>query len=270
MRSAIPRIQRRIDDLEAFDPSTIRERWGPEVSALQKSIEETLERVFGAGTIQFNRNKPAAHLDNGPIIMGSPASPDEILTYLREGKKRSIILLKQIIRGFEEELSEPSASVASVPAPSVVAQSRKVFVVHGRDNESKNEVARFLERIGLEVVILHERPNLGRHLLTKFQDEAGDVAFAVVLITPDDEGSLVGDAPRKRARQNVVFELGFFIGKLGPARVVPLVKGDIERPSDFDGVGYIPLDPTGGWKVLLARELRSAGIPFDSAKAFES
>jgi hypothetical protein len=148
--------------------------------------------------------------------------------------------------------------------------SRKVFVVHGRDNDAKNEVARFLGKIGLEEIILHECPNRSRHLLTKFQEESEGASFAVVLITPDDEGGLPGEPPRKRARQNVVFELGFFIGKLGASRVAALVKGDVEKPSDFDGVGYIPLDPTGGWKGLLARELKAAKIPFEADKVFEA
>jgi predicted nucleotide-binding protein len=148
--------------------------------------------------------------------------------------------------------------------------SNKVFVVHGRDNDVKNEVARFLSKIGLEEIILHERPNAGRHLLTKFQEESEGASFAVVLITPDDEGGLPGETPRKRARQNVVFELGFFIGRLGAANVAALVKGHVEKPSDFDGVGYIPIDPTGAWKGLLARELKVAKVPFDAEKVFEA
>ena len=192
--------------------------------------------------------------------------------YLAEGKQRSILLLQQAVRGLEEEIGdrEDPSPEPVFEARSVTAELHKIFVVHGRDNEAKNEVARFLERIGLEAIILHERPNLGRHLLTKFQEEAEGVGFAVVLITPDDEGALAGEPLRKRARQNVVFELGFLIGRLGPPRVAALVKGEVERPSDFDGVGYIALDPAGGWKGLLARELRGARIPFDPMKVLEA
>lgn len=109
--------------------------------------------------------------------------------------------------------------------PSLPALSRKVFVVHGRDDGAKNEVALFLSSIGLEPIILHMRPNRGRHLLLKFQEESDGAGFAVVLITPDDEGALVGGTPQKRARQNVVFELGFFIGKLGAPNVAALGQG---------------------------------------------
>jgi predicted nucleotide-binding protein len=146
--------------------------------------------------------------------------------------------------------------------------SNKVFIVHGRDESTKNEAALFLSSIGLEPIILHTRPHRGRHLLLKFQEESEGAAFAVVLITPDDEGALVGGTPRKRARQNVVFELGFLIGKLGTPNVAALVKGDVERPSDFDGIGYIDFDPNGEWKRLLAREMHDAQIPFDASKVF--
>lgn len=144
---------------------------------------------------------------------------------------------------------------------------RSVFIVHGHDEGTRETVARFLEALDFDPVILHERPNKGRTIITKFQQEAADVGFAVVLMTPDDSGGKAGGGVAMRPRQNVVFELGFFIGALGPERVVAVVKGQIERPSDFDGVVYIPFDEHGGWKVALARELAAAGFEVDLSKA---
>jgi predicted nucleotide-binding protein len=149
--------------------------------------------------------------------------------------------------------------------------SNKVFIVHGHDEAAKNEIALFLSSIGLEPIILHLRPNGGRGLLTKFREESEGASFAVVLMTPDDEGGAVGTAARRtRARQNVVFELGFFIGQLGPAKVAALVKDDVENPSDFDGIAYTKFDSGGRWKTELARELHHANVPFDPAKAFSA
>jgi predicted nucleotide-binding protein len=96
-----------------------------------------------------------------------------------------------------------------------------------------------------------------------------DVDFTVVLLTPDDVGSLVS-APstlKSRARQNVVFELGLFIGALGRNKVCALYKGDVELPSDYQGVLYVPMDEAGGWKLLLAREMRHSGLDVDMNKA---
>jgi hypothetical protein len=149
-------------------------------------------------------------------------------------------------------------------APKLASGPTKVFLVHGHDGGLKHEVARFLEKIGLTPIILHERPNGGRALISKFQDEAADVRFAIVLMTPDDTGGLSGEAPKPRARQNVVFELGFFIGRLGPSNVCALLSGHVERPSDFESVVYVDYDPKGAWKNEIARELRQANIVFDS------
>lgn len=145
--------------------------------------------------------------------------------------------------------------------------SRKVFVVHGHDNETKQTVARFLEKLGLEAVILHEKSNRGMTLIEKFEQNS-DVAYAVVLMTPDDVGAAKADAKsikalHARARQNVVLELGYFMGKLGRKNVAAILRGDIERPSDYDGVVYIGYDLNDGWKLLLAKELKEAGMDVD-------
>ena len=135
--------------------------------------------------------------------------------------------------------------------------------MHGRDDGLKNEVGRWLGRIGFDDVILHEQANVGRTLITKFEEVAKDAVYAVVLMTPDDVGGLPGEDQRYRARQNVIFELGYFIGKLGGHRVAAIIVGDIEKPSDYQGVVYIPYDKAGGWKVQLAREFKALKLPFD-------
>jgi predicted nucleotide-binding protein len=140
--------------------------------------------------------------------------------------------------------------------------SNRVFVVHGRDDAAKDKVSLFLGRLGLDAVILHEQPNRGRTLLAKFQDEAASVSFAVVLMTKDDKGCLRNENnPKARARQNVVFELGFFIGSLGAQHVCALVEPGLEKPSDFDAIVYVEYGPNSGWERLLARELKEAGLP---------
>lgn len=286
MKSCIGRLQKCISDLMAFDPSTIKKRFNdPQVLGLEAAIDEALSRAFGTGTDAYNRYSRAVSLDNGPVVARFSSPFDrggeeeayhaqqtrEAIRYLAEGKDVSITLLKQAISTLESEVQEAELHPVAADNNSCNASDcRKVFVVHGRDEELKNAVARFLNKIELQEVILHEKPNLGRHILTKFQDEAADVAFAVVLMTPDDLGGLVESELATRARQNVVFELGFFIGKLGPQRVVALVKGEIERPSDFDGIVYIPVDAAGAWKMLLAREFKAASLRFNHLAAFDA
>ncbi len=146
-------------------------------------------------------------------------------------------------------------------------QSTSVFVVHGHDDEMKQHVARTLSKVGLNPIILHEQPNSGRTIIEKFEINA-DVSFAVVLLSPDDMAFPVGgDAKRAkpRARQNVVLELGYFVGKLGRNRVFSLKRSeDLEIPSDFSGVIYTAYDAAGQWKFELARELKAAGYAVDA------
>jgi predicted nucleotide-binding protein len=145
----------------------------------------------------------------------------------------------------------------------------KVFVVHGHDKASKESVARFLECLGLNVVILHERPNKGRTIIEKLLEESDiDVGYAVVLLTPDDVGKLASadGAASPRARQNVNFELGLFVAKLGRQRVHALYREGVEIPTDYQGVLYTPLDDAGAWQVRLAMELKAVGFEIDLNK----
>lgn len=144
----------------------------------------------------------------------------------------------------------------------------KVFLVHGHDESARESTARFLEKLGLEPIILHEQPNAGRTIIEKVEKYA-EVAFAVVLLTPDDVGGSASDpqALNSRARQNVILELGYFIGRLGRAHVAALLKGDVEKPSDYDGVVYIVMDTGGAWKIQLARERKTAGLNIDLYEA---
>jgi predicted nucleotide-binding protein len=130
------------------------------------------------------------------------------------------------------------------------AYSNRVFIVHGHDDLSKERLAHILIDLGLSPIILHDQPNLGRTLIEKFEEEACDVGYAFVIMTPDDFGiekNLYADIQkgirqeglRFRPRQNVVLELGFFFGKLGRKRVCCLVKGEIEKPTDFSGITYL-------------------------------
>jgi predicted nucleotide-binding protein len=146
---------------------------------------------------------------------------------------------------------------------------KTVFLVHGHDNEVKEQVARFLEKIGLNPVILHEKVNSGLTIIEKFEKYA-EASYAIVLITPDDLASSIKNPEVKslRARQNVILELGYFLAKLGRKNVCAMIKGNVERPSDYDGILYIAYDSEGGWKLLLVKELKEAGLDFDSNKLF--
>lgn len=146
-----------------------------------------------------------------------------------------------------------------------------VFIVHGRANEIKETTARFLGKLEINPIILHEKPDKGRTIIEKFEDHSAEARFAVILLTPDDLGRLASEPEtslKPRARQNVIFEMGYFIGSLGRGKVCALYHG-VEQPSDLHGVIYIPIDEAGAWKTHLAKELKEAGIKADYEKVIE-
>jgi predicted nucleotide-binding protein len=123
-----------------------------------------------------------------------------------------------------------------------------VFVVHGHDEEMKQAVARTLSQLGLQPIILHEQPNQGKTPIEKFERSA-DVQFAVILLSPADMGYMKtasSEHARARPRQNVILELGYFVGKLTRERAFALKRGgDLESPNDIAGLVYTPYDAAG-------------------------
>jgi predicted nucleotide-binding protein len=278
LRARISRLQRCIGELEAFEPERVHARFKvTEVLVLEASIKDALIAAFGQGTARYNLFKGAADLDQGPVTMRTESSwitartgyaPDydtqdarDGRRYLSEGKTRSIELLKKAIQTLEDDLAETN-DIPPSKVSAEIAPARRVFVVHGHDDGAREAVARFLEKMGFEPVILHERANQGRTVIEKVEAHS-DVGFAVVLLTPDDQGCVKGGELLPRARQNVLLELGYFIGKLTRERVCTLKVGDLEIPSDWRGVIDEPFDSHGAWKQTLARELQAVGYEID-------
>jgi predicted nucleotide-binding protein len=141
------------------------------------------------------------------------------------------------------------------------ALRRNVFVVHGHDEAAMLTVTQFIRDVGLHPIVLREQPSAGRTIIEKFEDYT-NVGFAVVLLSSDDIADL-GPAKAHGARQNVIFELGYFIGKLGRNKVCVLLKGDVDIPSDYGGVRYISMDAGQDWQHSLTREMRFAGVNID-------
>jgi hypothetical protein len=171
-------------------------------------------------------------------------------------------LTRMLTEVTDRYVTGPPGGMSAPPVP-----GDAVFVVHGSNVARREEVARFLAQVltpATPVIVLHEQPNRGRTLIEKFEGSAAQAQFAVVLLTTDDEARRRGDdAWEMRARQNVVFELGVFVGKLGRERVAVLYEPGLERPSDIEGLVYIALDDPGAWKIELTREMKSATVDAD-------
>jgi predicted nucleotide-binding protein len=155
------------------------------------------------------------------------------------------------------------ASVSEAHPP---RENKRVFIVHGHDELLRTKAARLVEGFGLEAIVLHEVASKGLTIIEKIE-EYSDVGFAIVLYTADDEGrkqDAVESSPlMPRARQNVVFEHGYLIAKLGRSRVAPLVASNIELPGDISGVVYVS---DANWQLKIAQEMKAVGYEIDFGK----
>lgn len=197
------------------------------------------------------------------------AYPSSIYSTLEQKQERFNSIKSQCIALIETMIEELELDNLVLKPPSqVINQNKntKVFIVHGRDDLTKEQVARYLERLGLEAIILHEKEDSGQTIIEKLEKNT-DVSFAVVLYTACDMGKYKDDNDyNKRARQNVIFEHGYLIAKIGRKNVLALVKDNVEQPSDIAGVVYTKMDSEGVWKYRLAKELQSSNFDVDMNK----
>lgn len=264
------RLEERIAELESFKVNTLVNGRSPELTGLKAAIKDTLERCFGENTSAYQRFHSATGLQHVARYIGG--GPVDYATPTRRNIANAVALLKEAQRTLREDLSdhEHSSEIGSSAENTTVVPSNRVFVVHGHDDAALQGLARFLEKLGLEAIILKEQPDQGRTIIEKFEDTADDIGFAVVLLTPDDIGASVkAETSDARARQNVVFELGYFAAKLGRGRVCLLRKGHVEIPSDLYGVIYTDMDPADGWKAKLVGELKAAKLDFDANRFWQ-
>lgn len=208
---------------------------------VQMSIGLELEKL-----IQYGMISNLLSFDNGGMLNLLPPA----LSYFDD---KEIMLEKEV-----KNMSETARTI-----------SNKIFIVHGHDDTAKVETARTLEKAGFEAIILHEQADGGLTIIEKIE-KYSDVDFAVVLYTECDMGRAKEakiEDERYRARQNVVFEHGYLIGKLGRNKVCALVKGDVETPSDISGVVFTTIDTVGAWKYQLFKNIKEAGLDVDLNKA---
>ena len=254
----------RILDFDSPHIPTVREQINKNKDFVQKVVIATGRlKIFDIGPPPAIGGYIMRNVNPFDVIFDPPYRLDTISPILDSIEEAIGVIESDAEFSIETNLKSKEKEIKKIK------NSKKVFLVHGHNNEIKETVARFLEKIDLYPIILHEQANKGQTIIEKFE-EYSDVSYAVVLMSPDDVGNSISnkDNLNFRARQNVIFELGYFFGKLGRKNVCALLNGDIERPSDYDGIIYIGFDNNDGWKMLLAKELKQAGLEFDGNKIF--
>ncbi len=223
---------------------------------LSKWYDDTVEMFdanFASGATNYFET------NSGFLFSYSMGGPRELYSH---NVKRADGILKRML-GVLMKNAPLAASVPDETSKQVLEYETEVFVVHGHDEAVLTSVVRTIEKLGLNPVVLREQPNKGATIIEKFENNS-NVGFAIVVMTGDDfGGKALGDISKtkfeKRARQNVVLEMGYFVGLLGRSRVCVLKSNEIEEPSDIFGVVYTLIDEAGAWKFELVRELKAAG-----------
>ncbi|MBR4092700.1 MAG: nucleotide-binding protein [Oscillospiraceae bacterium] len=227
----------------------------PAFQAWHTNVERCLIKIFGEESFEhkdFLKTKffPSAYVTNADILRCC---------------KAGILSTKLILIDYLKELEE-NAEGNTDPIPiSVNFDFSKIFIVHGHDGELKQSVARIIEKQGIEAVILNEQANQGRTIIEKFEDYS-DVSGAICLFTADDLGRAKNNSDDlPRARQNVVFEAGYFMGKLSRSNVVIIAEKGVEIPSDMQGIVYTDKNK---WELNVLKELKTMGYDIDLNKLF--
>ncbi len=191
-------------------------------------------------------------------------TPSEKLKELKEDIQNKVEYLEALVEQVELIKSEVEEVLQKPSLKTKGTDKTNIFVVHGHNTAVLQSLARTIEKLGLNPIILHEQANGGKTIIEKFESHS-NVRFAIILLTDDDEGKAKTDIDlKKRARQNVVLELGYFIGKLGRSNILPLYSEGVELPSDINGLLYVPLDNAENWKFAIVKELKAAGYSVDA------
>lgn len=212
-------------------------------------VERLIVKHYGNDSIEHTQLKKIRF---SPQAYFGTETAAELASYCQAGLKTVRWMLADYLEEWEDDSMQNKKF-----------NSKRAFIVHGHDEALKTQVARLLEQQGIQPIILHEQPNAGKTIIEKIE-HFSDVGAAIILFTPDDSGKANRETDyQPRARQNVVFEAGYFMGYLGRDRTVMIVKdADIELPGDLHGVVYT----AGSWQYDLIKELREMGFPVDMNK----
>jgi predicted nucleotide-binding protein len=222
---------------------------------------EYLKQVFNTPDNEYkdNYNQAGFHfMGQMGEVKNDPVQTQKNLIKYKLDDLRALLAKANLLK------SEISNNTPTKEESKKAINKTHVFIVHGHDDLAKIKVARFIEMLGLKPTILHEQTSSGRTIIEKIE-EYSNVGFGIVLYTPCDVGAKQGNEAnlQPRARQNVVFEHGYLIGKIGRNNVCALVKNEVETPNDISGVIYVKMDDEDSWHLKVAKELRSSGYSID-------
>ncbi len=255
MMTDIEKFKKLTKEIDVMLPSRI-DPSSEEFTSWQTKVERLLDRIYGSDSKEAKKFRNT--LFWSPVYIGSMDADQMNIDACHNALESTRAIFKVYIEELEENLQD-SEQPAEFEEEEMVHDFDKVFIVHGHDGELKQKVARLLEKQGIEAVILSEQPNQGMTIIEKIEAYSEGVDAAICLFTPDDE---MKDGT-KRARENVVLETGYFIGKIGREKTIVIVADGVMNLSDLKGIVYVS---DKNWELDVLKELREIGYSVDFNK----
>lgn len=256
-----------MENIEAFqeikiDFEKLDYKDSSELDRLSRRLKMMISKVFEPNSDYL---EDLNNIHFSPLYFYIDMPESRIVDAWNTGKNSTVNLIETITE--ELKLFPKNINANIIDEAKKEIDCSKVFIVHGHDDGAKETAARFVDKLGFKAIILHEQVDSGATIIEKLAKHT-DVGFAIVLYTACDIGGVKSDLDnlKPRARQNVIFEHGLLIGKIGRKNVVALVKGDVEIPNHISGMVYKSMDEGGAWKYSIAREMKSSGYDVDMNK----
>jgi len=241
------------------------------LDALKRRTHLLIDKIFGNDS-KYHSSVNSISFRPRMVVstIGGPPNSGPYDRAWKTGKENYINLVNTMLEDITLTIEMSGSEKQIQNEENIKELTDKIFIVHGHNEEMKQSVARTIEKLDLKPIILHEKANKGRTIIQKFIDHS-DVGFAIILMSADDYGFSIKKTAtdaRLRSRQNVILELGFFLGKLGIDRVIAIFEQteNFDIPSDYDGVIFIPYDKDGKWKFDIIKELKALDYQVDANK----
>lgn len=227
-----------------------------EFTSWRTKVERLLEKIYGSDSKEAKKFRNT--LFWSPVYIGSMDADQMNIDACHNALESTRAIFNVYIEELEENLQD-SDQPAEFEEEEMAHNFDKVFIVHGHDEELKQRVARLLEKQNIEAIILNEKPSKGMTIIEKIEAYSEGVDAAICLFTPDDE---MKDGS-KRARENVVLETGYFIGKIGREKTIVIAAEGVMNLSDLKGIVYVS---DKNWELDVLKELREIGYSVDFNK----
>jgi predicted nucleotide-binding protein len=234
MRANIDRLRRRVAEVEPLDVATLS-LFDPRVDALQASLDDSYYKTFGGMNDRYNRYRRTINWAAELPSLGGPTTLHQYREDVQKGKSEVLAMLNAAIAMLEEELAETEDADTKTAFQKTAATGTTVFIGHGQSHLWRVLKDFLKDRLNLNADEFNSVPVAGTATAARLNEMLKKTSFAFIIMTAEDEQP----DGKKRARENVVHEVGLFQGRLGFERAIVLLEEGCGEFSNIHGLGQI-------------------------------